>query len=596
MQHRQDVDLRRRAALVSALAIGASSLGSCSFWPRRPVPTCPSVPDISLPSGPLTIDAHCHVFNGTDLQITEFFSKVAVQQDSALGAGARVLGSLLQELAWSVAPGGQEELAELGKIRDALASCSEARLQAGLATLRQSGYTKGRQELQAALRRTPEFRVLQDQLRSNAVPLVLDEDSNARINAIRLIEGLPENVGVYRASQRTRDLNIMSLKGRSVTGMIDFVLQNFQYRYVSVHDYLITYNQPGIRVVDLMLPSLVDYDWWLAKGSATLTSLQTQIDVMHQIAVVTGGRVHCFVPYDPLRQVAFELGHASADSFTLVVDAIEKHGCVGVKLYPPMGFAALGNSDLRGPNGSSFWAREWLPRWTASTDLGDRLDRAMAKLLRWCEVNGVPVMAHTGLSNGVTPDFERLAGSLYWANALKAFPSLRVSFGHFGDSSPVEDGLGRARAFAGLMNGNGGEPGAFAYADAGYFVEVMNSQPALLATLRQLYEETAGKGSAALANRFMYGTDWEMTLTEGSVDTYLSQFVDLFNELEVRPAIRAQGLTELGAKFFGGNAVTWIGLRSGDPTRRRLDAFYSANRVPQPDWTAKVDKMGGPIS
>lgn len=595
MEPRQDVVLKRRAVLVSVLAIGANSLGSCSLWPRRPVPACPTSPDISLPSGPLTIDAHCHVFNGTDLQITEFFSKVAVQQDSALGAGARVLGSLLQELAWSVAPNGQEELAELRKIGDALASCSETQLRYGLAALRQSGYGKGRKELQTALRRSPEFRVLQDRLRSSAMPLELDEDSNVRIDAIRLIEGLPEDVDVYRAGQRTRDLRIMSLKDRSVTGLIDFVLQNFQYRYVSVHDYLSTYNQPGIRVVDLMLPSLVDYDWWLAKGSATLTSLQTQVDVMRQLAVLTGGRVHCFVPYDPLRQVAFELGHESADSFALVVDAIQKHGCVGVKLYPPMGFAALGNSSLRGPGGTNFWAREWLPAWTADRDLGERLDRAMAKLLSWCELNGVPVMAHTGLSNGVTPDFERLAGSPYWANALKAFPNLRVSFGHFGDSSPVEDGLDRARAFAGLMNGNSGQPGAFAYADAGYFVEVMNSQPELLANLRQLYDETAGKGSAALANRFMYGTDWEMTLTEGSVGTYLSQFVDLFNELEVRPTMRAQGLTELGGKFFGGNAVGWIGLRSGEPTRRRLDAFYSANRVPQPDWAAKVDKMSGPM-
>ena len=215
--------------------------------------------------------------------------------------------------------------------------------------------------------------------------------------------------------------------------------------------------------------------------------------------------------------------------------------------------------------------------------------KAMSRLLAWCQANDVPVMAHTNLSNGVTPEFEALAGSRYWDNALKAFPRLRVSFGHFGDTAPVEDGLARGRAFAALMNSGGSRPGMFAHADAGYFVEVMGREPALLANLRQLYDETAPKGDAALANRFMYGTDWEMTLTEGSVTSYLEDFVTLFEGMEARPAMQARGLTGLSSKFFGGNAVAWAGLRRGEATRRRLDAFYAVNRVAKPDWAAKVD-------
>ena len=215
----------------------------------------------------------------------------------------------------------------------------------------------------------------------------------------------------------------------------------------------------------------------------------------------------------------------------------------------------------------------------------------MSRLLAWCQANDVPVMAHTSLSNGVTPEFQAVAGSPYWTNALQAFPRLRVSFGHFGNSASVKDGLARGRAFAALMNDGGVLPGAFAYAGAGYFVEVMGREPALLANLRRLYDETARKGGAALANRFMYGTDWEMTLTEGSVASYLEDFVTLFEGLEARPAIRTQGLTGLSSKFFGGNAAAWAGLRRGVATRSRLDDFYALHGVAKPDWAEKVDKL-----
>ena len=99
----------------------------------------------------------------------------------------------------------------------------------------------------------------------------------------------------------------------------------------------------------------------------------------------------------------------------------------------------------------------------------------MKKVLHWCEDNQVPVMAHANLSNGVSKDFEELAGSSHWKCALAEVPKLRINFGHFGDTSLVkdgQDGLTRARDFAKLMTARSSEsPGAFAYADAGYFFD-----------------------------------------------------------------------------------------------------------------------------
>lgn len=583
--------LEQRRQLLGLLAAASAGLMSgCSLFARREMrPICPTSPEVSFPNGPLTIDAHCHVFNGTDLQVKEFFSKVAVRQGGALGFGAHVLGSILQSMAWNSAPTGEAELGELRSLADALKSCTDKEHMVRVAALRQSAYANAKQQLQSAAARSLEYQSLHNKRNLSSTDFdLLDEKTAAKIDALRLIEGLPPEVDAYQAMREKQSLSPMTLKTRSVQGLIDFVLQNFQYRYVSVHDYLKTYNEKGTRVVDLMLPSMVDYDYWLAGGNGTPTTLSTQVEVMRQIAIMTGGRVHAFVPFDPLRQVAFELNYSRTDSHSLVVKAIQSQGCVGVKLYPPMGFAAMGNKDLKKKDGSPFWARGWLPKWTGSPDFGQKLDDAMLRMLKWCEMNEVPVMAHTNISNGVTDDFEELAGSKYWAAALDATPNLRVSFGHFGDTSPVEDGLSRARGFTALMSTASGVPGSRAFADAGYFVEVLKKQPELLTNLRQLYEDAVPPGRAPLAARFMYGTDWEMTLTEGSIDAYLADFVKLFDELEGRPVIREQRMSNLSGRFFGGNAADWAGLRKGEQTRQRLDSFYAKYGVQTPDWANKL--------
>jgi hypothetical protein len=144
------------------------------------------------------------------------------------------------------------------------------------------------------------------------------------------------------------------------------------------------------------------------------------------------------------------------------------------------------------------------------------------------------------------------------------------------------------------MNAAPASPGSRAYADAGYFAEVISKEPDLEAVLRKLYEETSWKGDAALVNRFIYGTDWEMTLTEGAVKGYLEGFETLFKELEAQPAMKSQGHTELAGRFFGVNAAQWAGLFPGGAARLRLDRFYSEHRI-QPDWVSKVDKRSGAV-
>lgn len=592
-----EINLTRRQALTLALMYSATLSGCCHLRPKIK-PYCPTSPAVSYLDGPLTIDAHCHVFNGSDLQISPFLSKVAIHAgDGAVARAFEALTDLVQNISWALAPRGERELMELALLKpcedEAAANRPADQKQrpynyGGAGALRQQAHTVGRQELQAALKRTPQLQALQNHPPRAAHLTALDETTQTQLAAALLIKKLPSNVDDYLDGRSDKAFSAMSLSEKSASGIIDFLLQNFQYRYVSVHQYLRTYNVPGKRVVDLMLPSMVDYDWWLAEGRSTQTTLPVQVQVAEQISILTGGRVHAFVPFDPLKQVAFELYGTGEDSLGLVQRAIRSHGCVGVKLYPPMGFAALGNADLRMPNGTSYWARDWLPDLTDRPDLGQRLDNAMRELFAWCVEEQVPVMAHTNISNGVTPEFEELAGAKYWAKALHDYPNLRISFGHFGGVGG-EKGLDQSKEFVELMSTAAGAPGQFAYADAAYFSEVLDGDPKMLETLKDLYDHTVMKEGAALANRFMYGTDWEMTLAHGNVGNYLSDWANLLQGIEARPAIKQAGLVGLSDKFFGQNAADWIGLRQGEESRKRLNAFYAANGIDAPDWAVKID-------
>lgn len=585
----------RRALLRALLALpSATALPGCSsLFAQTLTPVCPTDPVVSSPGGELTIDAHCHVFNGSDLQINEFLVKVATRQSGALGIGAAAVGPLLQWLGWHLAPDGDREIAALKKVADALRVCTPAQHQQRVLALKQEAYTVGRDQLQQALA-----------LANAAVPAKRDQvqalsfGAGAQAELARVIDALPADVETYE-SQKTGPMpapgkvSVESLTLQSVTGVRDFLLRNFQYRYVNIYDYLRLYDQAGGRVVDLMIPSLVDYDFGLARGVATPTAFAKQVEVMRQLSIVTGGRVHAMAPFDPLRQVAFARGRSTTDSLSLIQDAVRTKGCLGVKLYPTMGFAAYANARRLQADGRPFWARTWLPEWMGDSTFGQELDDALDRLYQWAEQEDVPIMAHTALTNGASDDFEALAGSDGWGQALARHPNLRVSFGHFGDSLPVEGGRERAQGFTRLMKTATGATGSRAYADAGYFVDVLKKEPALRDILRELYEDPQGINGAPLANRFMYGTDWEMTVVEGDVHAYLTNFVELMDDLQSRPALLAQGVANARKNFFGLNAATWAGLHQGEPSRIRLEAFYAKTGVAATDWMKKLDATLG---
>jgi predicted TIM-barrel fold metal-dependent hydrolase len=558
-----DIELTRRG-FVASLTAGLTPLSACA----QLAPLCPADPTLSNPTAPLTIDTHAHFFNGSDLQIKEFLSQTTVGPDSELYPLVKGMGAVLQSLAWHLAPGAQAERSALARYASQVQECEGPNQIRRLASdAYQTGYGLGRRELQASSRALQQTPV--------GAAVLGPTPSQAGLGAA--IADLPES---YEAFEDRR-ANAVTALGSQPTflGYVQFVLHHFNHRHVNAIDYLTTYSKGSARKVDLVVPSMVDYDWWLARGKATPTSLSDQVDVMSQVSVLLGGRVQSFVSFCPFREAATLDSSGVGDAMRLVKRAIEGGGFIGVKLYPPMGFAPWGNA------GKTVWqGKPSLPAAASDPEFGKRLDAAMHSLFTFCVANDVPVMAHTNHSNGPYDEFKALAGSSYWKLALEKFPGLSVNFGHFGDTDPEDHAGARTLPFVQLMSPTAGSAGANAFADSGYFAGTLLNQGKMRDVLRSLYASE----QRIMLERLMYGTDWTMILPQKNVERYLSDFMDVMRRIEqAEPGLRARQ-TSLSNAFFGRNAVEYLGLRTGRGNRRRLEAFYARHKLTEPDWMKKV--------
>jgi hypothetical protein len=584
--------------------------------------TLATPPGVPLNS-PLTIDVHCHIFNGTDLHVEQFLGDVTFPT-----WWGKAAGEILELVSWDNAPTGEEERVELAKLvqlckTDRGATNVSKKVQEKLGQHRKEGYKRARRAVQEAQQKdamkpeahgamlTQTYRSTQDakqQIYARFAEPHYEKFRQQLKAAPPLTDNMkreisPPHVPGGMAVQSAAAMASEAAQPFGLEGAANFIVQYFQYRYVSAQDYLNTFTPPAQRNVDLMLASMVDYDWWLAQGAPPPTTLETQVDLMTLVSILSDGRVHGFAPFCPLREVAARaglrnrLGALANSSLAFVQDAVSNKGCVGVKLYPPMGFAAYGNSALDDPaKGSDFWKGGLLPEWTSapiryadgSTKLlGQRLDDALDDLYKWCTDEEVPILAHTEESNGPSLQFKELATAKYWSLALSKHPGLRVDFGHLGG---IDDYISAAalpctaQEFL-TMLGSATSPNA--YGDAAFSSNIVLDQPAYDARIQAAYQEAA-IGKNQLPSHLLYGTDWSLLEQVGNNEAYMQRFVQLFGSLN--------GTTCGGHSpadcFFGWNAVRYMALYSGKPeknARSRLDAFYAKHCMPKPTWMQKLD-------
>ena len=281
----------RRQLLINGItAGGAAFLWGCCRIHRVAVPFCGSLVPTEAAStdASLTIDCHCHVFNGTDLQVAQFIKlNASLAFDQTL---KELAGDLLQDLTWTFAPTGCDEYKELGE----LARCSNASFVGQRVDVhRDTAF----HHAQSALKKTAVYRRYDtaEARRRRAAAL---QPTDTRTRYLDTLGSLLDAKDRANYQQRDHDLRHPADRKKSaispqvqlgnlyVAGLFKFILQGFNYRFVSVLDYLKTYNPKGIgegRNIDLMVANLVDYDWPLAEGCATKTSLRDQLDVMERI-------------------------------------------------------------------------------------------------------------------------------------------------------------------------------------------------------------------------------------------------------------------------------------------------------------------------
>jgi predicted TIM-barrel fold metal-dependent hydrolase len=329
------------------------------------------------------------------------------------------------------------------------------------------------------------------------------------------------------------------------------------------------------RTVGLFTPALVDYDAW--SDDRAPTPLATQILVQEAIARLSiqgrigrpDARFHPFVAFDPRREAeakrapSEKLAAAAAPSPTpasgaleMVRYAIERGGFVGVKVYPPVGFAPLDNARLR-----------------PKEPLSPRIDAALRALYGYCQAEEVPITTHAGASNEYGLGLRELVAPDRWRPVLEATPGLRLNLGHFGHDYGVVSGTTEGWIYQGAALI---QKYPNVYADLANSPLVYDARYA--ARLVEILRDVVAR-YPKVKRRLMYGSDWWLARLDPdaglAVDRFRSTLAEVFTSDEL-------------ADVMGRNALRFLGVlddanrpRAGRASAR-LRRFYGA--APLPPW------------
>jgi predicted TIM-barrel fold metal-dependent hydrolase len=289
-----------------------------------------------------------------------------------------------------------------------------------------------------------------------------------------------------------------------------------------------------------------------------------------------GPAVHGYFGFDPLREVYFRAGKDPASPLRLARSALEEHGFLGVKLYPPMGFRASGNS-------SPYPKRV---RTQLGFDPSKKLDEALDQLYQLCDELGAPILAHGHASNGAGPKYDARADPAFWLPVFSAYPKLRVCLAHFGRFGVVSDGASGTELPATSWEWRLGayireNPRAAIYAVLSFFSEVLHADKRERATLASNFSAWVEQFDPD-AQHLLFGTDWLML----GMDPGYGRYIPTMDAFLRNDCHWSDGMVD---RAFVTNALRFFGLQPGQQTRRRLLDFYRRNNLD----AARLPSIGG---
>ncbi len=579
---RTPFDPRRRALMLGGASLaGLSAAGCCTVPPPFPqiAAGCHPRPAPFL-AGPEVraawrgreryFDAHTHFFNAQDVPVAGFLAKSVAHgiTDARLRQFVIALAPVAELIGKTSMTAKDEHNALCGRgpgDGQRLRSLAEDTTDLDTEIERQSE-ERARQLYREIIQRHPDIPRLFNQ--------AADQAKSASIGALRnqvdsfseelVIEAFRDGGG-YRLPATNK--LVPQTKGRmsssestvaSMRGALQFVRFMLSPRHHNLRTFIRRYAEqsPGIPLSGCFA-SMVDFNYWLDCPDRA-THLQDQVRLHEQLAILSGGFLMPLVAYNPW--VDIKEGDAS---IKLVKKAVQEHGCVGVKLYPPMGFYPYGNARF------TVDTAEPRPDPVA-------LDRKLGALYELCDELGVPVMAHANESNGRDHAHDALASPVGWNELLDKGPTLKrltVNAGHFGGAHPRAvddwtDGFVKLMARQGSLR---------VYGDLGYWDELPDSAPAQT-KLKQALAVGLGAGES-VADRVMYGSDWLMLSNEPGWELYAEAVGRLLKGIEAPK--------DVAARVLGANAMACFGLSgSGDaaPLRRLVDFHQANGNAGGPGW------------
>jgi predicted TIM-barrel fold metal-dependent hydrolase len=559
--------MSRRSFIAAAMAAVS---GCTTTGPRVQATTC-------APGGPQVLcspeiraawsqpqcffDAHAHFFNAADVPVENFIVKSfghPYESGPVEYAMLRALAPVAAQLAKTLAIDPASELRDLCQFQgeygsstpDAVAEELDRRVKAHkdllkneLSAVRSSFGAEALRLLDAAM-----LGVKRDRADSQLLLNILARDD-------MLEKSL--NYGSPVLSLRGRGAAALSSAERdlaSVMQTIFFVGVMLSPRHHNLRTYVKGCHEGSPRLpLSGVLSAMVDFNYWL-DAPEYASRMQDQVLVQEQMAMLSGGFMLPIVGYNPWVDIKED-----GASLKLVLDAVNKHGCVGVKIYPPMGFYPYGNESnpLRG-------SLEQRP------DL-HMLDETLMKFFETCRDNDIPVLAHGDDSNGRDAPSDALGGSNGWLwldEALDGDRPLRVDVGHFGGDLPRTPD--ETAGFEQLMRS---AKHIELYGDIAYWDALADAQHDAEAKLSGILAKPK-----PVQSRVMYGSDWNMLARYPGWRRYGQTMLE---------AVQTDAPASV-ASVFGANALACYGLVPGSKRKAwsRFTQYWTSGGRSLPGWTS----------
>lgn len=590
------IDFTQRRRVLRGLGLlSAAGLAACATSPIGGSGVCPADdlapgslrgPEIDPNARryPIAIDAHCHIFNARDIPGEGFLLGPVAHDAVAMGVNRELIVEFAHWIAKVVdflTPTACEELAALRHGQRLTSKAIE-------------------DEFDRQLQRFMEaFRPLLAQPRFNA--LLEQQDEAQRRQRDELLRGAdirpqaafgarkltPEFVQVLLLAARDgpsdaqiRELRVLRIAAAvrqqtlltTVQNLLVFMFRATSPRRLNLHYLRKFFSGAHPPAIDLLCVSMLDFDYWMPGGASDQQAQEDGVLLMEQLAIATGGAFLPLAGYNPLADI-----ETGGQAMARVRTAVEKQGFVGVKVYPPNGFAPYGNEAAPaqvtcGPPPSAH-----------------DIDGKLAQLYDWANCNNVPILTHVSHSIGSSDEDEECAHPDGWRKALEKVGGTPVQAGHFGgtnDDAMKEDWSGTLVAIMRTA------AGARLHADLAMMQDLFAGGDAALAYAARLVEPLASGGQ--VCDRVLYGSDFYMTDMNGATAAYAQDMEAFLAEVE-----RLPGAPPMRNEIFGLNAVAFYGLRAPaqadrnqcNCSRDRLQAFYDAHHVPRPRWMDLVDAL-----